>query len=310
MKIYNIKSNSLIDFEALSNRLIRREELFIICNAEEISLLQEVYNLDETTIDECTNLDEIIRYSNFEKYDFISMVYTEMVNDNISLSEINLYIFNKGIIIVVPENSPKLKQLSNHILELIKESTHLNKLYYHIFNLILTDYSILLESLEDSLESLHQLIINQVDKSQFTQISKYRQMAYTIRKQLRALSYLGEQILINENQLINKRHAHYFRNIDTRLKKLYDFAESLYELSNQLLYSYDSKVTMKTNEAINKLTILTVFFGPLTVITGIYGMNFKYMPELDWIYGYPMVLVVMLIIMFAIYVILKKKKWI
>jgi magnesium transporter len=134
-------------------------------------------------------------------------------------------------------------------------------------------------------------------------------MAYTAKKQLRALSYLGEQILIDENGLLDKRQIRYFRNIYTRLKKLYDFAESLYDLGGELLHTYDSKLTIKTNEIINKLTIITLFFGPLTVITGIYGMNFEFMPELSWPAGYPLALLFMTVVCVAIYLTMKRKKW-
>ena len=98
--------------------------------------------------------------------------------------------------------------------------------------------------------------------------------------------------------------------MDTRLKKLYDFAASLYELGNELIYTYDSKLTIKTNDTVNKLTLIMLFFAPLTVITGIYGMNFDIMPELRWSFGYPFVLGLMVAISVLLYLSLKKKKWI
>jgi len=63
------------------------------------------------------------------------------------------------------------------------------------------------------------------------------------------------------------------------------------------------------NETVKKLTILTLFFGPPTVIAGIYGMNFIRMPELEWELGYPIVIGFMIIVSTVIYLILKKKNW-
>jgi magnesium transporter len=123
------------------------------------------------------------------------------------------------------------------------------------------------------------------------------------------MSYTGGEILMDENGLMGKRQLHYFRNIDTRLKKLYGFADSLYELSGEILHTYDSKLAIKMNETMGKLTVITLFFGPLTVITGIYGMNFDFMPELNWPAGYPLALAVMAAVSFLIYVVMKKKKW-
>ena len=58
------------------------------------------------------------------------------------------------------------------------------------------------------------------------------------------------------------------------------------------------------------LTIIATIFMPPTFIVGIYGMNFKYMPELDWKYGYPVVLLIMLTIAVTMLIIFRKKKWI
>ncbi len=68
------------------------------------------------------------------------------------------------------------------------------------------------------------------------------------------------------------------------------------DLADKLLDIYDSKVNEKTNSLITKLTILTAISAPLTIITGIYGMNFKYMPELGMAYGYPITIVIMILI--------------
>jgi magnesium transporter len=156
---------------------------------------------------------------------------------------------------------------------------------------------------------LIETVTQEADKNQLMEIGGLRQMAYTAKKQLRAMSYLGAQILMDENDLLNKKQTRYFHNVDTRLKKLYDFAENLYELSNELLRTYDSKLNMKMNDMINKLTLLTLFFGPLTVITGVYGMNFDWMPELHIPWGYPLALLLMIVVSCVMYLILKKKKW-
>jgi magnesium transporter len=63
------------------------------------------------------------------------------------------------------------------------------------------------------------------------------------------------------------------------------------------------------NKSINKLTVITLFFAPLTFIAGIYGMNFVYMPELNWKLGYPASLGVMAAVCVVLFAIMKKNKW-
>jgi len=80
-------------------------------------------------------------------------------------------------------------------------------------------------------------------------------------------------------------------------------------MSHDLLNLYDSKSSAQMNETVKKLTIITLFFGPPTVIAGIYGMNFINMPELEWLLGYPAAILLMAAISTTIYLVLKKKKW-
>lgn len=92
------------------------------------------------------------------------------------------------------------------------------------------------------------------------------------------------------------------------LQKLTHSFEETYEDSINLSKTYLSIVSKKTNDAIKLLTIFSVFFMPLTFIVGIYGMNFKYMPELYWKSGYPLVMFIMLIICIIIFIWFKRKK--
>ncbi len=92
------------------------------------------------------------------------------------------------------------------------------------------------------------------------------------------------------------------------IQKLIHSFEETYEDSSNLSKTYLSIVSKKTNDAIKLLTIFSVFFMPLTFIVGIYGMNFKYMPELGWKAGYPLILGIMLAISIVIFIWFKKKK--
>jgi len=109
--------------------------------------------------------------------------------------------------------------------------------------------------------------------------------------------------------VVNKRTAIYFRDVYDHLVRINDLAESYKDLSTGLLEAYISMVSNRLNEVVKVLTALTVVFMPLTVITGIYGMNFKYMPELDWRYGYHVTIGVMVAIVVVMMWFFRKKKW-
>lgn len=314
MQLFDFKEKHIHKINELSIESIKDKEFFLLCHTGDIPVIQNVFNFDESTILECTNLNESVSFSSFDDYDFISMVYLQQYNYGMSVIEINIYVLANSIILVMPNQTNELldhteKTIIKQISELTEQSNQMNKCLYEIFNVFLKDFSNLIDKIEDEIENLQEKIMTDVNKVNYADINHYHRITYTVRKQMRALSYLGPQILINENKFISNIFIHYFHTIDVRLKKQYDLSVSLYELSNQLQVSYDSRMSTKTMDAVNKLTVITIFFGPLTVITGIYGMNFRNMPEINWEWGYLSALLIMLAVTGIIFLILKRKKW-
>jgi magnesium transporter len=291
-------------------------KLAVICGPEDTVRLMEVFRWDKDTVDECTNIDETVRYTNYDGYDFISLIYAETEAEALTQQEVNLFFSCDYIVMVVPDKrGAKLAKLCDAFDKAIRTAAARSQapivyLFYFIFDRLAVDYSETLEKLEDEMEALSEAIEQDPEEEQSAEIATLRKIAYTYMKILRALSYIGGQVVIDDNNLFDKNQLRYFRSVETRLLKLYDFADNLYDLSNQLLNTYDSKFSAKMNESINKLTVLSLFVGPVTVITGIYGMNFSNMPELKWYYGYPAVILLIILICAVIYLILKKKKMI
>lgn len=286
----------------------------IICNTSEVPGLMDVFGWDRDTVDECTNLDESVRYTSYDGYDFVSLIYAEAESGATLQREVNIFFSRSYLVLVLPENpGSMLTRLADGLRSAFpsaaSRSAPLTYMYYLIFDSLMSDFSDMLERLEDEMESMSETIEQKPDKAHSIGIGRLRKTAYTYKKLLRALSYIGSQALMDENGLLDRNQYKYFRNISTRLIKLYDFADNLCELSSELLRSFDSKFAAQMNETVNKLTIITLFFGPLTVIAGIYGMNFVHMPELKWFLGYPLSLGLMAAVCVVIFLVLKKKKW-
>jgi len=313
MTFYIITDKTIVESEAFPEK-ISGVELFAVCRANEVPSLLDVFKWDEGTLLECTNLDETVRYTSHDSYDFISLIYIETEGGSVQQREVNLFFSKHYLVLIIPDSEgARLARLVSGLrkaaVNAATRPSPLVHLYYIIFNDLVVDFSETLEILEDEVEALAEVIVEKPCHEQLVRIGRLRKTAYTYKKMLRAMSYIGEQILIDENQLLDDSHVNYFRNIDARLMKQYDFAESLYDLSNDLLHIYDSKFSTKTNETMNKLAAITLIFGPLTVIAGIYGMNFTHMPELEWTFGYPLTLGVMATVGLVIFLIMKKKKW-
>lgn len=125
---------------------------------------------------------------------------------------------------------------------------------------------------------------------------------------------LYKKLLVLSNEVINSIRAEGedrpalrdVRDLHTKLMLLYD---QVLEDANNLLNIYLSLSARKTNDVMKILTIFSVFFMPLTFIVGVYGMNFRFMPELNYKWGYPLAIISMVIISVIIYIWFKRKKW-
>ena len=120
---------------------------------------------------------------------------------------------------------------------------------------------------------------------------------------------LGEELEENENNFFSQKNLRYFRLFISRVERFNDRAASLRDYTVQIRDLYKSHLDIKQNRIMTVLTVITSIFMPLTLIAGWYGMNFKYMPELDWKWSYPVVAGVCLLIVIIALIFFKKKKW-
>ena len=113
----------------------------------------------------------------------------------------------------------------------------------------------------------------------------------------------------NEYDIINGNTIYYFRDIYDHIIQIINIAETYREIASSMLEIYLSSISNKTNDVMKVLTIYSTIFIPLTFIAGVYGMNFKYMPELYWKYSYASFWLISIAITLYSIKIFKKKGW-
>jgi len=120
---------------------------------------------------------------------------------------------------------------------------------------------------------------------------------------------LGQELEENENGFFKEENTRYFHLFLNRMARLHDAATSLRDHTMQVRDLYHSQLDARQNRTMTILTVVTSVFLPLTLITGWYGMNFRYMPELEWRWGYPAVLALSVVVVIVCLVFFKRKKW-
>ena len=141
------------------------------------------------------------------------------------------------------------------------------------------------------------------------QLNDIRYELLDLQKHYEHLIDLGKELEENENEFFYDENLRYFRLFTERVERLQDTVIQLREFIVQLRDLVSEQLSIRQNKIVTLLTVITTIFMPLTLIVGWYGMNFIYMPELRSVYGYPVVILVsVLIVVFLLYW-FKKKRW-
>jgi magnesium transporter len=296
----------------------KNNSYLILTPLSELKLLKDILGIDEITFKDCLTFDESIKLDLFDNYDFLSVNTFEIVDNKAEIEEVNIYLSDNFILVVCNENHFLFNFVKNIIVnEVNMENTpgivSLFKINYLIFkNIIIHEFESL-EKVEDMILKLEDEILEGVVDDHVLKINYIRGLARTLVKNTRPLLYIGDRILKENIRYlkyadVKKYNFDNLQGIDFGIDKLYNFALSTRELADKLLDIYSSQVAEKTNSLITKLTLLTGISAPLTIITGVYGMNFTFMPELSWYYGYPLVLCLMGVIVITGVILFRIKK--
>lgn len=183
-------------------------------------------------------------------------------------------------------------------------------LFFLLINAILNQNIGTLAHLEDQLSDMEDELIDENPGNNFMKrIQENRHRCTQIKKALIPLKEDFKMLIFNENSLIKPENAIYVNDIDDRLKFLLQSIDSSHESSSSILEWYLSNNSLKMNEIMKRLTIVATIFIPLTFVVGVWGMNFKVMPELEWQYGYPVALSILTGTALAAAWYIKRKKW-
>lgn len=181
-------------------------------------------------------------------------------------------------------------------------------LYDFLETIIHRDLS-LLEKYEKELDAIEDDMMYEHTETGLTRVNEIRSDLRELRIHYDQLIDLGQELQENENNFFKAENTRYFRLFTDRVTRLYDTATSLRDFTMQLRDMYHTQIDVKQNRIMTLLTIVTTIFMPLTLIVGWYGMNFRYMPELETRWGYPVVIIVSVLIIIGGLLFFRKKKW-
>jgi len=182
-------------------------------------------------------------------------------------------------------------------------------LAYALIDSIVDNYFVILEQLGEKIEDAEQELATDPGVATLQSIRAFKKEMIFLRKSIWPLREVVNSLERGESSLINESTLIYLRDVYDHTIQIIDTVESYRDMLSGMLDVYLSSISNKMNEVMKVLTIFAAIFIPLTFVAGVYGMNFSFMPELGWQWGYFAILLVMAIIGAILIVYFKRKRW-
>jgi magnesium transporter len=182
-------------------------------------------------------------------------------------------------------------------------------LAYSLIDMILDSYFGILETLGEKIEIEEEVLVNNPAQSALRTIQQLKRDMIFLRKSIWPLRETISALERSESQLIQDATGIYLKDIYDHAIQVIDTVEIYRDMLSGMIDIYLSSLSNRMNQVMKVLTIIATIFMPMTFLAGVYGMNFKYFPELEWHWGYPFFWMVAVTIAVVMLILFKRKKW-
>jgi magnesium transporter len=286
-----------------------------VCGLNAPSLIQQIGNffqIHPLVIEDLSNTYQRSKLENYEKYLFFTSRILYIDEEQQIINSPLFFILKERVLITFHETSyPSFaniyKRLQNP--ESKMRSSNVDYLAYALLDEIVDEYFSIVEKLSNSVETLEEKLLSDNSSKTLNEISELKKNLISLKRTVWPMRQLIHALTVIEVPMVHASTKLYFQDIYDHTIQIVEALETFRELLSSMLDIYLSSTSNRTNDVMKVLAIIGTIFMPLAFIAGIYGMNFKYMPELEYRYAYPMVWLLALGITTGMIFFFKKKKW-
>ncbi len=182
-------------------------------------------------------------------------------------------------------------------------------LLYEVADHLTETYRRSLQGLAEAVEQVQLQLFGEVDDGIFLKVSTITQDLLALRKVVTASRELFHELASRRSPFVNPTTQPFLENMAGTLERLSDDLTTEREVLNEMLNLYMGMVSHRTNKIVNRLTVISVIFLPLSFICGVYGVNLQGVPEFSWRYGYQFFWAVCAVIASALVLFMRRRKW-
>jgi magnesium transporter len=282
-------------------------------NVEVLKEIGELFHLHNLLLEDILNTDQLPKMDDYGEYVSLClrMVKEYTPNEKVQDEQITMVLMPQ----ILLSFQEKPGDVFMEVRERIRTSggrirqRGADYLLYALTDLVVDHYFQYIEKLGESVEELEENVFQHANANHMNDIHELKRELLYFRRYAFPLREAISRIQRNPNPIISSDTQRYFTDVYDHIFHILDLLESYRELTTGIKDMYLSTVSFQMNKVIQMLTIISTIFIPLTFLVGVYGMNFKEMPELEWEYGYYLVWGIMGVITLAMVYFFKRKKW-
>ena len=282
-------------------------------HVNDIEKLGTHYEIHPLVLEDIVNISQRPKIDEYDDYLFVVLKMLYYDKDESIISEQVSFILGKNYVLSFQEAEgdvfDSVRDRIKHSKGRIR-SMKSDYLLYTLMDAIIDHYFSVIEILGDKIEDFEtDIFLGNIDNSINKDIRDLKKEILRVRRAIFPLREVISRIEKYEGHLIQKKTKNYYRDIYDHLIQVSENIDIYREMIWSLMDMYMTTISNKMNEVMKVLTIMASIFIPLTFIAGIYGMNFEYIPELQYKYSYFILWGVMIVLFIGMVIYFKRKKW-
>jgi magnesium transporter len=287
--------------------------LLIINNLTDVTLIEKLgqfFGIRPMILEDVLNISHLPKLEESGDQIILTLKVIDMQGGNVVQHHVTMILDEWYIIVFKDLDTPLFEDVITRITN-GKSRARQKKadyLYYLLTDTLVDAYYPLIEQINDSIDKLEERLLDEPHENYIREIYSIKQ---TISG-MRGVVYPVREALLNlvqgDFEQLTDDTVSYFQDVKDHINHIIHMFESGRDTLSDLIELNSSNISNRLNGSMNVLTIITTIFIPLTLIAGIYGMNFKFMPELEWKWGYPLTGLLMLVTAGIMVVFMKRKK--
>ena len=285
-----------------------------LADVDVISTIGENFGINHLVLEDILNTQHRPKIEEFDKYTFFTFKMLRLVKGKKKIvSEQISIILGKNYVLTFQEQHGDTfdsvrNRLKNQIGKLRTRGS--DYLLYALIDTVVDSYFTISDILNDNIQNLEDKIISKPSEELLINIQTYKKDLRFLRKTISPLRDSVGFLCNSDTNLVAGGTTLYFKDTFDHILQINDSLNEMRDSLGSQLEIFHSNLSHQMNVVMKVLTIIATIFIPLTFIAGIYGMNFKFMPELEWYWGYPTVIGIMVLVFVSMIYYFKKKNWI